>query len=484
MQEHQNKTITTPATQGGAGGLRNIIIPILILIIFAGVTALIVKLNEKPKERRKSFNTLAVLADYAVQETVQLSVRTQGEVRPQIEIDFVPEVGGKIVYVSPNFIEGGVIKKGEVLVRLDDADFNVNVIRAQANLAQAQQSLIREIAEGEIARQDYLELGSGNPSSLVLREPQRKQAEAALLAAQAELDGAKLQLTRTKIRAPFSGRVRIKNSDLGQFVGPGFALGRIFSTNIVEIRLPLTDDDLSKLDLPIAYVAPSREAAPRVEISSVIAGQPQIWEGRIMRTDPVYDTQTRALFAIAEVFDPYGKGMSGNNIPLAPGLFVDAALEGKTFEDVIVLPRDGLRPENEVYVVNNLGKVDVRRAVVLDTDAERAVLQSGVAAGELVVLSPLPKNRISLTLKALDVNAPDRVLVDPPKPDWLLKKLEQANKDKPKGFKWPWQKKKADAKPLKKTKPSRDETPQDQTPDSPRAVSKPISETANESSPR
>ena len=110
--------------------------------LIAGFTLFALLLNnvlQKPKERERSFNTLAVLADYANQESVQLHVNTQGEVRPQIEIDFVPQVGGKIVFVSPNFIEGGVFRKGETLVRIEDADFQVAVIRAEASVAQAQQ---------------------------------------------------------------------------------------------------------------------------------------------------------------------------------------------------------------------------------------------------------------------------------------------------------------------------------------------------------
>ncbi|MEP1229790.1 MAG: efflux RND transporter periplasmic adaptor subunit [Litorimonas sp.] len=392
-------------------------IPLLIIASFILVTFVIIKANQKPKERRNNVNTLSVMADYALQDTVQLYVNTQGEASPQTEIDFVPEVGGKVVYVSPNFIEGGAFKKGEILIRLEDADFRVAVARAKANVAQAQQTLVREIAEGEIARQDYAELGSGNASSLALREPQRKQAEAGLQAAMAELEGMNLQLTRTEIRAPFSGRVRTKNSDLGQFVAPGFGLGRIFSTDIVEVRLPLTDNDLSKIDLPIGYAAASRQSAPKVDLSAVIGGEKQLWEGRIMRTDPFYDTQTRTLFAVAEVYDPYGKGVSDGKIPLAPGLFVDAVLSGKKFENAIVLPRDALRPDDEVYVVDDAGKVDIRRAEVLDTNIDRAVLLSGVNAGELVVLSPLSANRINLALEVRDINDPDKVLVSPPKPE-------------------------------------------------------------------
>jgi len=112
----------------------------------------------------------------------------------------------------------------------------VAVIRASANVAQAEQQLVREIAEGEIARQDYAELGRGQPSPLALREPQRQQAEASLQAAQADLENAKLQLTRTKIVAPFNGRVRSRSSDIGQFVSPGTPL--IYKRSI--FRLPLS----------------------------------------------------------------------------------------------------------------------------------------------------------------------------------------------------------------------------------------------------
>jgi len=126
----------------------------------------------------------------------------------------------------------------------------------------------------------------------------------------------------------------------------------------------------------------------------------------------------------------YGKGISDGGMPLAPGLFVQAEIAGKTFEDVIVLPRDGLRPEDKVYVVDDKGKAEIRDAVVIDTSSERAVLESGVSAGEIVILSPMEKSRVNLTLKVLDVNDPTIVLVDPPKPDWMKKAEEKEAKGK------------------------------------------------------
>ena len=447
----------TPTVQRKGGFVRKflmIFIPIGILGMFIIATIAIIAANQKPKEKKRAFNTLAVIAAYAVQDDVQLKVKTQGETRPRTEIDLVPEVGGKIVYVSPNFIEGGIIKKGETLLRIEDADFKVAVIRAEANVAQAEQVLVREEAEGAIAKKDYEELGRGEASPLALRLPQQAQARASLQAAQAEVESAKLQLTRTSVRAPFTGRVRTKDSDLGQFVTPGRTLGRIFSTDVVEVRLPLTDNDLSKMELPFGYVAKDRALAPDVKLSATIAGKLRKWDAKIMRTDSTYDTQTRALFAIAEVFDPYGKGISDDGIPLPPGLFVDAAVNGKKFEDVIVLPRDGLRPENEVYVVDDKGKAEIRSTTVLDTNAQDAYLINGVEAGELVVLSPMERSRVTLTLKVLDANDPTIVLVDPPEPEWMKKKTaeQEAEKNKKKSR---WGKKKDDGekkaeRPLKK----------------------------------
>ena len=437
-----------PERQGGF--LRKFLVialPILIILGFIAATSVFISINKKPKEKKQNFNTLAVIADYAKLEDVQLKVRTQGEARPQIEIDLVPEVGGKIVYVSPNFIEGGLFKKGETLLRIEDADFKVAVIRAEANVAQAQQVLVREQAEGEIARQDYAELGRGEPSPLALREPQQAQARASLQAAEAEVESAKLNLARASVKAPFSGRVRTKASDLGQFVTPGRTLGRIFSTNVTEVRLPLSDAQLSKLDLPLAYFADSRDSAPSVDLSALVAGKVRHWDGRIMRTDAAYDTATRALFAIAEVADPYGKGASIDGVPLAPGLFVDADINGKKFENVITIPRDGLRPQDEVYIVDNVGKAEIRKVTVLDSSPERAVLTDGVEVGELVVLSPMERSRVEITLKVLDVNDPDVVLVDPPKPDWLVKaEAEAASEEKTgdKKEKRRWGKKKKD----------------------------------------
>jgi len=408
-----------------------ILVPLLILLVFVILGGGLNAFKKKPEVKKRSRPVLAVTASIAVSDTVQLKVNVQGESRPRTEIDLVPEVAGKIVYVSPKFISGGLFAKGDVLYRIDPADFNVAVVRAEAAVARAQQILLREQSEGAIARLDWDDLGGGKEATdLTLRKPQLLEAQAGLQSAQADLDNANIRLRRAAVTAPFNGRVREKVADIGQYVNPGARLGRIFSTDIAEVRLALSDADIARIDLPLAYVAKSRDAALDVKLSAIIGGKVRIWNGKIMRTDAAYDPQTRSMFAIAEVVDPYGKGAADGNYPMSPGLFVDAQIEGKTLEGVIIIPRDALRPNDKVYTVNQDGIAKIHDVDVLDTNPERAALLGGITPGALVIVSPMEQSQINYKFRALDVNDPTIILVDTKKDeDEKDKKKDDAQVD-------------------------------------------------------
>ncbi|MGB0906258.1 MAG: efflux RND transporter periplasmic adaptor subunit [Maricaulaceae bacterium] len=445
---HSSDTHSAPKS----GFLRKflvIVIPILIIVAAFIAMSAMASMKKPPAVSKRKNPVLAVMATEAYMGSPVLDVRVQGQTRPRTEVDMSPQVGGKIVYVSQQFVAGGVFKKGEVLLRLETADYNVAVVRAEAGLARAEQAVIREQAEGEIARQDWADMGrTSAPSDLTLRKPQLAEAKANMLSAQADLDNAKLQLSRTVIRAPFNGRIRDRFADIGQFVGPGTRLARVFSTDAIEIPLSLSDADLTRLEIPIS-MTPNSPDAPEVKISAVIAGKLRHWQGKIVRTDGAFNPQTRTFSAIAEVKDPAGAGASEDGIPLPSGLFVDADIVGKALENVVIIPRDALRPENKVYVVNDKAEAQSRDAVVLDTNSERAVLASGVSAGELVIVSPLEKSQLSLTFKVLDVNDPSVVLIEPPKKE--EPKTDEAEDDGKKKKRSKRRKKKDEAKKKKKS---------------------------------
>lgn len=376
--------------------------PVVIIVLAVGAIFAMGALRPEPEEAEEVSKGLAVFTEPAEVQDVSLTVAAQGEVTPRREIDLVPEVSGKVTYVDPSFTEGGFFQKGDLLVRVDDTDYRLAVTRARAAVAEAEQALTREQAEAELARAEWEDLGEGEASALTLRKPQLAQAEAALASARAMLEEAQVNLRRTEIRAPFDGRVRTKMADIGQYVSPGQSLGRIFSTDTVEVRLPLTDSQLALIDLPLAFEGGEGDPGPQVRFSTHVAGGLHEWTGRIVRTASVIDPQTRVLYAIAEVDDPYGEG-ADEGVPMAVGLFVDAAIEGRRIENAVMIPREALRNGEEVFVVSDNQTLDIRTPRVIHSNPQNAILAGGVEDGEQVVVSPIQTPTQGLRLEPLPV---------------------------------------------------------------------------------
>jgi RND family efflux transporter MFP subunit len=310
-------------------------------------------------------------------------------VRPRTDINLTAEVSGRIVRTSDAFVAGGAFKKGELLVKIEDADYRVAVAAAKARMAQSEEFLRREEAESELAQKDYEALGrAGDASDLTLRKPQLAQARAAFDAAKADYNGALLNLQRTELRAPFDGRVRERLAGEGQFIAPGAAIGRIFATDVAEVRLPLADSDLAKLGISLAFSETPESPGPKVTLSATLAGEYHEWVARVARTDGAFDPGTRQVGAIAVVEDPYGNGSSGG-APLAAGLFVDAVIEGRALERGVVLPRTALFGRSTVYVIGKEDRINAREVVVLAADKDTITIAGGLESGERVVTSPL-----------------------------------------------------------------------------------------------
>lgn len=354
------------------------------IVAFGAMGALKPKAGKKAEEPRG----IAVFVEPARRETVSLSVKTQGEVRPRTEIDVVPQVSGKVTFVSEKFLDGASFAKNDVLMRIEDADYKLAVTRADAEVARARRAFDTQKAEADIAARDWAEIGEGEASALALRAPQLAEARAALAGAEASLADAKLHLERTVIKAPFDGRVRQKIAGLGQYVTPGQKLGRIFATDIVEVRLAMADADLALLGIPLAFVAAPETPGPAVTLTHQVAGVERKWRAAVARTDAAVDAATRTLSVIAEVHDPYGAG-ADDGAPLAVGLFVDAQIEGRTVADAYVLPRPALRAADQVFVATPEGSLSMRTVKVASSDRQRVIVTAGVSEGEHVITSPL-----------------------------------------------------------------------------------------------
>ena len=370
--------------------LLQFVLPILVLAAGGGGYLLLVSLRPEAIPAVQHVPVPVVRAVEAVERTIQIIVRTQGNVDARTEIDLVPEVSGKVIEMSPSLTSGGFFEEGEVLLAIDPRSFELAITREKASVARAEQLLKIEEAEAEVARKEWLELGRGEkPSPLVLREPQLAEARAVLAAAQAVLQEAELDRDRTKIAAPFAGRVRRSAVDVGQFVTRGERLARLYAVDYAEVRLPVPDEELAYIDLLLDYRGGGVvQDGPLVNLHADFAGRRHTWTGRIVRTDGEIDSRTRQVVLIAQVENPYGRSQD-QRPPLAVGMFVQAEILGRHYEDVIALPPSAIRNRNKVLVIDEDERLHLREVEVLRSNRDSVLITSGLDAGELVCLSIL-----------------------------------------------------------------------------------------------
>jgi len=348
-------------------------------------------------------------------EPIRLIVRAQGRVAPRAEIDAAAEVAGKIVEVSPSLAAGGFFAEGELLARIDPRDYELAVERAKADVAQAEVAVAREEAEAEVAVREWRALREGRPPALVAREPQLAEARARLAAARATLEQARTDLDRTAIRAPFAGRVRSENADVGQYVTRAMTIARIYSTDVAEIRVPLPDHELAHIDLPLAHAAasPGTTGKPEAIVHAEFGGAAHEWRGLVVRTEGQIDPATQVLYAVVEVADPYGLAHGGASAPLAVGLFVNVDVLGKTVEAAYALPRSAMRGESAVLVIDEADRLRFRQVEVLRREPERVIVRAGLGDGERVCVSPLEVAVDGMQVRVAESDAAEPDVVAP-----------------------------------------------------------------------
>ncbi|MEM7049359.1 MAG: efflux RND transporter periplasmic adaptor subunit [Acidobacteriota bacterium] len=364
-----------------------VLLPLLILLL-GGIAATVIA-RSKPQVERVESAVPPPLVRTATAEPLaaRLDVSSQGTVAPRTETVLIAQVAGRIEWVSPAFADGGFFSRGQTLLRLEASDYELAVAQAEAAVAQAASRLELETAEAEVARQEWEELGSGEANALVLRQPQLAEARANVEAAKASLSKARLDLERTRISAPFTGRLRSKQADLGQFVAPGTPLASAFGTDYAEIRLPVSQQELGFLDLPLGE--PSGEAGPEVTLRGQFGGQIATWPARVVRTAGSVDQRSRMLDLIARVDDPFRRRPGASGPPLPMGLFVDAEIAGREVEEVFVLPRGALREGQQVLVLDQDQRLRFRTVEVLRTKGEEVFVSGGLEAGEEICVSPI-----------------------------------------------------------------------------------------------
>jgi RND family efflux transporter MFP subunit len=362
---------------------------VVVFLVALGVAGLMKLSASKPEiKKRKPPVSVPIVRTIRVHTASQpVMVRAEGTVKPLEQMQLVPQVSGKVLYVSPSLVNGGFFKKDDVLIRIDPVDYELALTLAGAKLKDSESRLQLAREESAAAREEWrLHAVDGNgtdtePPPLVAKEPQLAAAQAALDADRANLKKAELALERTILYAPFTGRVSREGVDIGQYVSPGQSLATLYSTDAAEIVLPLEMEDLAWIHVP--GFTPGGASGSDARVTVRIGGKSLTWYGKVVRAEGELDERTRMINAVVRVEKPYSR-----RPPLAVGFFVTVDIEGSMIPNGTVIPRTALRKDRTVWVYNE-GVLRFRKIELARMEGERVFVQSGLMDGESVVVSPL-----------------------------------------------------------------------------------------------
>jgi len=314
-------------------------------------------------------------------------VSANGTVEAETRGNLVAQISGEIVNVSENFKTGGSFTKGDTLIQIDQRDYQANASQALASLSQADANYRQEQANAKQAELDWKRLGNTSPApALVLRKPQLAAAKAQLDSAEASYETAKLNLSRTTITAPYDGRIIRRDAVLGQYVGVGTIIAEVFSTDGVEVRLPISQQEYNQLGFDQVNQSADYSKAFNVILSTTIGNNEYTWNADITRTDSTFDVNTRQIDVIAKVEDPFSK--KSKQPPLKVGQFVTARIQGRTIDNVFVIPNKSIREGSYIYVVRDERLVKQNISISWQDD-QNAIITGGVDESELVVTTSL-----------------------------------------------------------------------------------------------
>lgn len=359
---------------------------IAIVVIVIGVTGFTkLKAEKKGLERKKHEVPLPIVRTVTVTTgQMQIILTGQGTVTPVKEIQLVPEVSGKVVDISLKLVNGGMFKKGEILLSIEPVDYEIAVTAAKARVKEAESiyQQVTEEAAAAIAEWESMNADE-DPPPLVAKKPQVASAQAKLAAERANLKKAALNLDRTRITAPFNGRVTSESVDAGQYVTPGQSLAVLHGTDAAQVVVPLEGHDLFWFDVP-GFTTDSNVGAP-VDVTAVVAGREVTWPGRVLRSEGRINELSRMHNIVVRVNAPYASFP-----PLAAGQFVEVRIKGKHIERAAVIPRSAIHDANIVWVIDAAeNRLRFRNVNIARTNHTGVVVLDGLDDGDRIVISPL-----------------------------------------------------------------------------------------------
>ena len=384
--------------------LRKIIIPILILIVGIVVMKYLVSHRTPPVKREKAQPGALVEILTVHPETHPVTIPATGIVQPRQAASIAPQVSGRVEKINPRLVAGGFFTAGELLFAIEDIDYRLALEQAAANLVKARVEVMKIQSLATVARQEWERLqpdGQEKPNPLVLYEPQLQEALAQQTAAKARLEQAKINLERTKIRAPFNCFIRSENLDTGQYVRAGSPVIEINGTDNAEIITPLPNADFRWINIPRGKKQEKGSAA-----TVIIDDQQREYRfsGRVVRSLGEVDPRGRMARVVIAVNDPYQLKTKtpGYHPELQAGMFVKVIIHGRRLEQVYILPREALRDQETVWVVGRDNTLQIKPVTIIHRERQNVLVSAGLVDGDRVVLTNLYGAAPGMKLRPLD----------------------------------------------------------------------------------
>ncbi|MDP3877888.1 MAG: efflux RND transporter periplasmic adaptor subunit [Methylobacter sp.] len=368
---------------------------LLIIIAVSGLSYY--WLTNKPRAERVPPKAAAPLVEVLTPVAInhQVAIFAMGTVIASQSVNLTPRISGMVVSISPHFIEGGMLKKGEELVELDPTDYVLAIKRSENEVAKAQFNLKLEQGQQAIVRREFQLLGAElneQEQELVLRKPHLTAAKAALTAAESALKQAHLDLERTRPVAPFNAIITTRNANLGAWMSAfstGTPLARLVGTDSFWINASIPVDKLRWFNIP----GINSETGSPVKITYETAwGKGVFRTGVIKRLQAEIEPEGRMAKVIIEVEDPLSQKPANKQAPpLMLGTYVRAEIAGNNLNDVIELPETVIHDGQKIWLTTEQQTLDIREVEPLWAEQGRIYLSKDqLPDNAAVITSDLP----------------------------------------------------------------------------------------------
>ena len=358
----------------------------IILCLAGGISVFFILTKPEPKKVSSEVLPSAVSIVEAKRATGMVWVEAMGTVKAVKDLKIISEVGGRVIWINEKLIPGGIIKKGEVIAKIEETDYEIAVEQAEANLAMAKKELL--IQEGAARSAKVMEdmskiSASSQAKELRMKVPHIQAAEANLRASEKLLEQAKKNLVRTEILAPYKILIESEDIEVGNYVTRLSSIAEAYGTDAfwVEVNIPL-----SKLQfLNIPGINSTQGSKAKVTLQGTKGEKEVVKNGRLLRLAGSLDASGRMAKILIEVDDPLGLESGNRSEVLLLNSYVKVELEGRKLNSMIQLPREYLRESDTVWLMDDSSKLVINRVTIAWRDQDSVYISDGLVEGDRII---------------------------------------------------------------------------------------------------